>query len=100
MCNCNNKATGSILMPTMKQALHGASTIIQSQLGIITRADPILVAERKDICFHCDKLNRGVLVNKIAVNQCSVCKCVIEWKTEILQEHCPVSSSLSGSTKW
>ena len=83
-CNCTNSK--SIVLPTMKQSIHGAKVIIQNKLGL-GLIDSATMDKRKSICMNCDKLNKGM------VNQCIVCSCIIEQKAMNKFETCPL-------TKW
>lgn len=72
-----------LLVPTVRQAAKGVVSIIKTRIGN-GLAISALIDKRKNICYACDKLNRGI------VNQCTECKCIIDEKVLRNEESCPL----------
>ena len=50
-------------------------------------ATPDVRASRILLCHTCPKLN---VIKKDYVSMCKVCKCIVEGKTWLADEHCPL----------
>ena len=95
MCNCN-KNTQSLIIPPMKDMVHGASEIIKTRLHIGV-ADKDTIQKRRDACRVCPEATRSSDPKFSHTNgltsrsQCKACHgCFIVEKTKRLNETCPI----------
>ena len=83
MCGCSN-----ISIPTTKQILHGAVSIIKSQMNI--EVAPLeIMKQRAQICISCE-FKTHIMVLGIKMCQCSKCNCIINEKVKRQKESCPI----------
>ncbi len=83
-----------MVLPTLKQALHGAKQIIKSQLGL-NQSTPDVAKARLRECGKCPYASKPmkVMFNPIegvkTIRQCVRCSCIIEEKVKSADETCP-----------
>lgn len=69
---------------TVEKVTHGAIGLAKAALGMGLAPSEVIEA-RRSICATCDQRRDGIVLT------CSVCDCVIQAKTMLLEENCPVS---------
>jgi cell division ATPase FtsA len=75
--SCCGKATGAI-----QQA---GKAIVEK---VATKfATPEVRAERMVLCLACPKIK---ILKKEYISMCNVCKCIVEGKTWLADQHCPL----------
>ena len=94
--SCSTCNKNSIMMPSMKQAVHGIKSLV-SLVDVSNYAPEEVIKQRRDKCRECpeatknekyiDRPSKG-LTNR---SQCKQCACLIYLKTMIQTEKCPQS---------
>jgi hypothetical protein len=75
-------------MPTPLQIVHGAVSVIKTQLHIGLAPREIMV-QRALICSKCVHKTH-VIIGPMKVCQCDLCKCVVSEKVKRTSESCPI----------
>lgn len=90
-CNCNSStkasdnSSGSFVMPSIGQALHGGKQLVKMALGL-NRLDNTAIGIRLDKCSACYHATKGI----DETSQCRKCACFIQLKVRAKDESCPM----------
>jgi hypothetical protein len=81
---CNN----NFIVPSLPQIVHGAVSVIKTQLHIGLAPREIMV-QRALICSKCVHKTH-VIIGPMKFCQCDLCKCLVSEKVKRTSESCPI----------